>query len=275
MLRLVGELVVLAGHPSRAVGEPFFLPDGHDGLDAVHRLVARLKGRHPVRRRHGYHQADVSDVHPTRAVGDGDVLDTVVGAQVVTDLAQLLEGHHVVGFVFQPGDGLAAEVVAGGAQERNHRAVSVRADRVGNRRRVQGFVGKNNHHSATSTDRGNQADLVAGVQELVIIGILGVHRHHNPHLRRRQPGVIGAHGVGKVADSGPVRHIHRHHRSAGPLPVQGKETNIETHNIWDYGRAGAVVSTGPVVKSRWREILRHEHPGYAAEFYRWFRISLK
>jgi hypothetical protein len=64
-----------------------------------------------------------------------------------------------------------------------------------------------------------QTYLVARLEHLFVISILGVYRHHNTHFRRRQAGVIGSNRSSQLADGASIGNVNRYDGSAGALPI--------------------------------------------------------
>ena len=79
----------------------------------------------------GHYQADLPDFHRADTVGNGDVFQAELAAQLLTNFLQLLVGHLFIGFVFQMHHPFALGKVAGRAQKGDHRAVGVLAHPIG------------------------------------------------------------------------------------------------------------------------------------------------
>src|SRR5438128_6781210 len=65
----------VAFDPDFAVFKVFFLPDGHDLLQAVNRVLARFKGDAAVRRRDDDDDARFADLDAAQPVNDADAVD--------------------------------------------------------------------------------------------------------------------------------------------------------------------------------------------------------
>src|SRR5919106_77558 len=223
----------------RPAADPLFtsfvnllLPQRHDHLELVDRLVAGGQGRASVGSGDRDHHARLSDVDPADAMVYGDLAQLVLGLQRRRELGHDLLGHSLVRLVFEVEDIPTARVRARGAGEGRNRAgfvdLHLRRDRL-ERERLLGEPEPTLWLKATwllcaARDRRDECDLVARREGRVLLGIRAIQRVEKP------VGLIPeAEGRPNVGENGPVGEVELDTPRPRALPKRCKETHVNLH----------------------------------------------
>src|ERR1044072_3015830 len=98
--------------PHRAVLKVFFLPDGHDLLQAINRVVAGFKSYTAMGRSNYDDDARFAYFYPAKAMNYSNAIDGPFLVSLIADLRQRLQGHLRVSFVLQVKRAAAFSVIA-------------------------------------------------------------------------------------------------------------------------------------------------------------------
>jgi len=178
----------LAGGPDGAVDEGLLFPDGDGLLEGVNEPAGGFVGLGAVGGGDDDEHAGFADLEASEAVDDGDMADIEAGVGFGCQLPHLFLGHLAVGFVVEM-EGLAATgLVAHDAVKNHDCAVFATLDCVDHRVRINALMGESSKCRqprvaedreiqivfSSAGDGWEQADLVAGVEDLGGRGVFGI-----------------------------------------------------------------------------------------------------